>query len=892
MRASIGNAGRRFVCAILFVASLVGAQSARAQKLTSPQEFFGFQMGADNKMARWDKLVEYYDLLGKQAKDRMQVINMGPSTMGNPFLCVIITSPANLAKLEKLKEINQKIVDPRGRSEAEIKALVAEGKAVVVQSMSLHATEIGGSQMAPELIYDLVSREDEEAKRIRDNVISIMVPSFNPDGQIIVTDWYRKTLDTKAEGSSPPVLYHKYAGHDNNRDAFQTNMVESQYMAQLLFTGWKPEAYVDHHHMGSYGARIYLPPYAEPVRPSADPLLWRELSWYGAHMAYKEEEQGLSGAINMAQYSGWGHFGFHWITPFHNIAGMLTESASAKLASPLYILPEQLEGNVRNLPSYDEETVFPDPWKGGWWRLRDIVDRQKTSAWAVLDLAARNKETVLWNAYLKGKRQSERGAAGKVKAYVIPPVQHDKLTAELLVNKLLVQGIEVQKTTAAFTTANGMTYAPNSYVVTMAQPKMGLVRYLLGRTFFPDNDWTRNKDGSPIRPYDMSTDTMYEYMGVRVDPVEEPVLVAMTKLLAPEKMQGTAAKASSYLLDGRLNRSYKAANLLMAKGVSVARVDHEGAGVRPGDFLVNGADGALVAEIAKSTGVDFAKAPAIASADTHAMKPLRIGMYQRYMGGNIDEGWTRWVLEDFSFPYKSVLDPEIKKGNLNAEYDVLILPDDNATTLMGDGAGGGGEGGAGGRRAGGAAPPTPAPAAGGGAGRGPDASIYPPEFRSGLHAEGLAALKDFVEKGGTLVTLGTSSLFAIDRLGIGVQNVTAGKSTKEFWCPGSTLKINVETKSKYGYGMPELAYAVFLQGDPAFSIPPSQYNEHYQVIASYVDRDVLQSGWLVGEQTIAKKPAMLVAQLGSGKVVLVGFRTQHRSQTYGTFKLLFNTLVE
>ena len=233
------------------------------------------------------------------------------------------------------------------------------------------------------------------------------------------------------------------------------------------------------------------------------------------------------------------------------------------------------------------------------------------------------------------------------------------------------------------------------------------------------------------------------------------------------------------------------------------------------------------------------------------------------------------MLEQFAFPYKSVLDPEIKKGNLNAAYDVLILPDDNAATLMGEA--GSGEGGGGGRNGGG----------GGGGGRGGNASIYPVEFRSGLHAEGLAALKEFVLKGGTLVALGSSSLFAIERLGLGVRNVTAGKSTKEFWCPGSTLKINVETNNRYGYGMPELAYAVFLQGDPAFDIAPSQYNEHYQVIASYVDRDVLQSGWLVGEQTIAKKPAMIVAQAGSGKVVLVGFRTQHRAQTYGTFKLLF-----
>ncbi len=212
-----------------------------------------------------------------------------------------------------------------------------EGKAVVVQSMSMHATEIGGTQMAPELAYDLLARKDEETRRILDNVIFIEVPCFNPDGEIMVTDWYNKQLGTPYEGTNPPWLYQKYAGHDNNRDAFQTNIPDSQYMARILFTEWRPEAYVDHHGMGANGARIFLPPYAEPVRPYADPILWRELSWYGAHMAYKEEEANLSGAINDAIYSGWGHFGFHWITPFHNIAGMLTESAAARLASPLFV---------------------------------------------------------------------------------------------------------------------------------------------------------------------------------------------------------------------------------------------------------------------------------------------------------------------------------------------------------------------------------------------------------------------------------------------------------------------------------------------------------------------------------------------------------------------------
>ena len=415
-------------------------------QITTPEKFFGFQLGADNKMARWDKIVEYFSVLEKESGGKMKVNNMGPSTMGNPFLMVVITSPANQAKLEHYRQVNLQISDSRGLTEAQVKGLVAEGKVFCVQSMSLHASEIGGSQMAPELAYDLLARNDEETKRILDNVIFIEVPSFNPDGQVMVTDWYRESLGKPWEGTSTPWLYHKYVGHDNNRDAFMTQQVESKYMAELLSTKWRPESYVDHHHMGSYGARIYLPPYAEPVRPYADPLIWRELSWYGAHMAYKEEEGGESGIFNMGEYSGWGHFGFHWITPFHNIAGMLTESASARIASPMFIHPEQLQGGVRNMPKYEEETVFPNPWPGGWWRLRDIVDRQKISAWAVLDVSARNRETVLWNAYLKGKRQTERGAAGKPYAYVISANQHDPLTADLMINKLLVQGIEIHQT--------------------------------------------------------------------------------------------------------------------------------------------------------------------------------------------------------------------------------------------------------------------------------------------------------------------------------------------------------------------------------------------------------------------------------------------------------------
>src|SRR5580698_10036923 len=702
---------------ILIPALLVAA--AAAQEITSPEKFFGFQLGADKKMARWDKIVEYYGVLEKQSGGRMKVINMGPTSEGNPFLMVIITSTANMAKLDRIKQINSQICDSRGIAEAEVKRLVAESKPIVVQSMSMHATEIGGSQMAPELAYDELARTDEESQRIMDNVISILVPSFNPDGEIMVTDWYRKYVDTEYEGTNPPWLYQKYAGHDNNRDAFMTNIPDSQYMARILFTEWRPEAYVDHHGMGANGARIFLPPYAEPMRPFADPILWRELSWYGAHMAYKEEEANLSGAINDAIYSGWGHFGFHWITPFHNIAGMLTESAAVRLATPQFLHLDELRGNTRNLPTYDAETIFPNPWPGGWWHLRDIVDRQKVSAWATLDLAARSRETVLWNAYLKGKRQTERGAAGKPAAYVISSLQHDPLTSVKMIDKLLLQGIEIQRATKPFVIASGMTYPAGSFVIPMAQPKMGLIHYLLGRTFYPDNEWTRNRDGTTMRPYDMATDTMFEYMGVRVDPVDELGEVALEKLIANVDPAGKIVRgASGYSMDGRLNDSFRALNLLFDKGVAVRRVDKPSAGLRAGDFLVAAGSEAVLETVAKQTGVDFTPLRAAVSTGVHDMKRQRVAMYQRFGGGNIDEGWSRLVLEQFNFPYTSIFDPEIKAGNLNAKFDVLIIPNDSTATLTGDAAGAaaGGRGGRGG--GGGGATAAPAAAAGRGAAEG------------------------------------------------------------------------------------------------------------------------------------------------------------------------------
>ena len=870
-----------FVAAALAASVWAGAigraQTAKPSDLPTPEQFFGYQMGADRKLANWDKLHEYYQTLAKSAKN-MRLVELGKSSEGRPYIALFITSPANLTKLDRLRQLNARLADPRGLSEAEAQKVIAEARVVVIQSFALHSSEVAAAQTAAEYVHDSITRQDDESQRMLDNVISIVVPSINPDGTQMIADWYMKYVGTEYEAAGLPWLYQKYSGHDNNRDGFALNLPESQNLAKLMYREWMPQAYVDHHQMGSGNARLYIPPYAEPIRPDGDPLVWREIAWWGAHMGNRLEAAGKTGVIGNAIYSGWGHMGFHWITPFHNIAGMLTESASARLATPMYVHPDQLRGGPRNLPEYETQTNMPSLWPGGWWRVRDIVEQQKIAAWATVDLAARNREVVLRNMYLKGIRQTERGAKGEVKAYAIAIPQHDTLTARKLANMLLNSGVEVQQTSAPLT-IDGRVYGPGSYIVSTAQPKTGLVRWMLGRTFYPDNTYTRDREGNPIRPYDMSTDTFAEFMGVRVDPLPEPVTQNLTKVAAPSWPAGSVNGngANGYLLSTKLNDAYRAVSLLLERGATVRRVV-SGDGYTAGDFVVTGATAAVAGEIAKLTGVDFAALPGAVPANAYALRKPRVAMYQRYGGGNMDEGWTRLMFEQFNMPVKPIMDAEIKKGDLNASYDVLILPSDSINAMTGETPAAGGRGG----RGGGAGAPEGAPSGRQGGGG------TPPEYRSGFGADGVKMLQAFVQKGGTLVTFGQAGDLPIQRFNLPVRDVVAGLASKEFWSPGSTLRVRFDTHNPIAYGMPREGYALFLAGSQAYEVTTTSPN--VEIISTFVEREVLQSGWLLGEGVIAKKAAALTVAHGAGRVVLLGFRPQHRDQTHGTFKLVFNSM--
>jgi hypothetical protein len=840
-----------------------------SQEIPSPEEFFGHKMGADRKLVRWERIVEYFWELDKSPCVKVQ--DLGPSTEGNPFLLAIVSSPENLKNAKKIREMSYSIAHPQGLSKKQVEKIIKEGKTVVSMTMSIHASEVGGCQMAPELCYEVAT--SPELEEVRQNTVLLVFPSFNPDGQIMVIDWYNRYLDTEYEGTGTPFLYHKYTGHDNNRDAIHLSQVESQMVSRVMYREWYPQAYIDHHHMGSYGARFYIPPFANPVDPNVDPLVWTEQQLYGSMMAVMLEKEGKIGVESAATYPGEFMPTFNYIPCWHNICGMLTESASAKLATPNYVHYHQLRPSRRGRPEYRAQMGFPHPWPGGWWRLRDIVEQQKIASLATLKVATKFREIILRNMYLKARRSIDAGKTEPPYAFIIKPEQHDELTMYKLLKLLMDMDVAVSRSTREFK-ADGVTYPRGTFAVFASQPCRPYIMSLLRRTFYHAGPFSFNPDGSPISPYDLCTYNIAEFMGVDLHEIEDPFDGSFEKVPSIRFPRGSVEDApDGWLLDSRHNDSFAAVNRLLRKNIEVHRttepVEAGGRTFGKGTFFIPAGSGIAdeVGRLSKRLHLPFVAAPSEFAHEP--VKMLRVGMYQRYWGGNIDEGWTRWLLERYRFRYKKMRDADIKRGRLINKYDVIILPSDNKALITGEGIEEYYK-----KRFGGAF----------------TMPKYPEEYQSGIGKEGAEKLKEFVEAGGVLVTLGNASEFAIDELKAPVTNVLKDVKPKDFLCPGSTLHVNVNEDSPLTHGVADDLLVVF-RNNPAFNVNPGPSNEDMEVVLSYPDERIMESGWLIGEERLSRKAALIDAKVGEGRVVLFGFSPQFRAQTDATFKLLFNCLL-
>jgi hypothetical protein len=857
-RRSRGAARTLLLAAAFATLSATAAFTQTAVDIPTPASVFGFEPGEDYKLADYSQLAEYYRRLAA-ASDRVQLQQIGESTQGRPMFVLFISSPENLSQLERWRSTSERLARARDLTDEQARQLAREGKAIIWVDAGLHSTEVAHSQFAPVLAHHLATDDSEETRRFRDDVVVLLMPGMNPDGHDIVVDWYRRNLGTPFETTSPPSVYHEYVGHDINRDWFMITQEETRNVSRVLYEEWYPQIIFNHHQTAPFPARIFIPPFADPVNPNIPPLVVRGVNMVGEHMAKRLEEENMPGVVSRMSFTMWWNGGMRTVPYFKNMVGLLSEVAHAS-ATPQYHepdnLPEHFGTGAHRISAREPSVYYANPWRGGWARLGDAVQYHFVSSLGAIDIASRLREDWLFNIYRMGRDAIAAGEAGGPYAYVIPvdDMQWDAGEAVNLVNTLRRGGVEVQRATQAFT-AGGTRYAAGSYVIPAAQAFRAYVLDLMEPQEHPHAE--QYPGGPPQAPYGgLSGWTLPIQMGVRADRIETPFQVAANAVdvAPPPPAAAPAAAGFGWALTARRNESALALNRLLAQGERVQRAGAAfqagGRSWDAGTFIVEAgsATRSRLAEVATAVGVEFvplAARPGVAM--TEVRRP-RVGLYRPWTA-NMDEGWTRYVLNEYEYDVVTLRNDDIRAGNL-AGLDVVIFTDQNPGSIMT------------------------------GQARAPEG------FTGGIGAEGVAALRRYVEGGGRLLAFDAATEFAIQQFGLPVRNAIGGISRNELYIPGSLIRMNVDTQHPIAWGM-QAAAAAFFQDSRAFELTQPGAAE---IVASYADSDLLLSGWEIGaEEHVAGRAAVVRAPLGQGDVVLIGFRPQFRAWPTGTFKLIFNS---
>jgi len=840
-----------------------------AQSVQSPADEFGFTMGTDRKLIDWNQINSYFQKIGT-ASGRVVVQELGKTTLGKPFIMAVISSEENITKLDRYRQIQQRLARPYDLTPAEARALVEEGKTVLLITLNIHSTEIASSQESVELLHELATGNSARVKNILDDVIVLLIPSLNPDGQQIVVDWYRKTLDTPAEGTSPPELYHHYAGHDNNRDWFMYNLAESRHTAKVLYHEWFPEIIYDQHQMGSTGPRFFVPPYEDPVNPNVAPELTAQVNLLGKFVVADLQSKGFKGVATGTVFNAYFEGTMSKTPLWHNRIGILSEAASVRIASPIFLPAGSLRGYGSQLPENKAQTNYLDPWEGGWWRLRDIIEYEKAATYAIMDFASEFRDRIKTNFYELNRRGIEDGATSPPYGYFVPAGQRDPAATAEMLNRLGIAGVKINRLSAD-ATIDGRTIPTGSYYVSLAHPERAYVKDLFEKQKYPNIQ--QYPGGPPKRPYDKTAWTLPLQMGVETIPQNFPATLSLTGVDTVVVAGSVDRTPGGFrALDRRNNNSFIVAQKLFKRAVPVFESGDSlrtaGAALPPGAFVVRqkaltDADADL---LAREWGVRFESVDNISPTRLTPLSPPRIGMYQPWMT-SMDEGWTRLVMDNFGVQYSVLRNPDLKKkkAELRKKFDVIILPDMGSNPIV-KGRWGSGD--------------NDGPVLG--------TPERPEEYRGGIGSDGVESLAAFIRDGGTLLTLGESSQFAIDKLRLPARDALDGISASTFYAPGTILGITLDTRHPLAYGMPATANSYFTGGQ-AYQL--LLYSEESRIVATYDEDDVLKSGWLVGKERIAGRVAMAEIPVGKGRVIMYGFRVQHRAQTHGTFKLFLNALL-
>ncbi|HLX42695.1 MAG TPA: M14 metallopeptidase family protein [Bryobacteraceae bacterium] len=932
---------RLLLFTLLFLPAFISAQPS--PKITTPKEFLGFNIGDDYMMASYTNLEAYWKKIASEC-DRCKLVDIGPTEEGRRQYMMIISSPANMKKLDHYKEISSRLAHAEGLTDDQAHALAREGKAVVWIDGGLHASETVGSQQLMESVYQMASRTDPETMRFLDDVIGLYVLA-NPDGQEFCANWYMREKDPlKRSLNGLPRLYAKYVGHDDNRDFYMSAMKETTNMNRQLFLEWFPEIMYNHHQTGPAGAVIFMPPFRDPFNYNFDPLIPLGIEMVGTamHSRLVAEGKGGSAMRTGANYSTWWNGGLRTVTYFHNMIGILTEIIGNPTPIDIALVPE------KQLPQGDWPLPIAPTTNGQKWHYRQSIDYEITNNRAILDLASRYRETFLYNIYQMGRNSIEKGnhdtwtttpkrieameaAAAKMapaggrggrggrgateanpdlpgglgartlpselyntvlhdpkmrdpRGYIIPADQADFATATEFVDALLKNGITVMKATSSFAVA-GKNYPSGSYVVKTAQAFRPHIMDMFEPQDHP-NDFAY-PGGPPKPPYDITGWTLAYQMGVQFDRILDGFDGPFTKVAGllpppPSSIMGTGT--AGYLISHKINNSFVLINRLLKAGADVywlkKNESADGRELGTGTIWVpaNSAARPILEQTARQFGVPVyavAKAP---TGDALKLKPIRIGLVDQY-GGLMPSGWTRWLFENYEFPFEVVYPQTLDAGELKSKFDVLVFVDGAFRRAGATGRGGLGA------LFGGAIDPESVPAE------------YRPSMGRVSEDKTMAQLKKFVESGGSIVTIGSSTGMG-ELLGLPVKNYLTEKGPdghdralprEKFFIPGSLLKTNIDNTNPLAYGMPSQV-DVFFDNSPVFRMEPNAEQRRTSAVAWYSGATPLDSGWAWGQQYLDGGTAVAEASIGEGKVFLLGPEVAFRSQPHATYKLLFNGL--
>ncbi len=860
-------------------------------QVISPEAYLGFKPGADFKLMSYEQAIGYFEVLASQT-DRMIVLDMGRTSEGRRMKYGVVSSAENLKQLDHYKELNKRLTLVRGVDADQAKKLAEQGKVIVWIDGGLHGTEVAPAQLLPQLAYDLVTMEDPRTQLIRREVITLIVFA-NPDGMTIVSDWYMPHVGTPYEVSPIPWLYHKYAGHDNNRDSFVSNLIETQNMNIATSQVWYPEILYNQHQTAPFPARIWIPPDAEPTNPNIHPINIRWKNLIGAAMGKAFDEANQPGAISRVTFDTWYPGYATQVVDGHNTISILTETQLYRYATPQFV-------PLRDFPKEHQDLTrgvfYPNPWLGGWWRLGDAVAYNWTACMALLETAAKYRYDLLFDKWRMGKDVIERFASEPPYGWIIPSQQPDPYSTANLINKLLINGIEIYESETDFV-HDGITFPKGSFIIPTSQPFGLFVKNLFEYQEYPDlrkykHLWQGLVDSpkmsrEPIPAYDAAGWTLPLQMGVAYQQISKPFEVKRRRITQAELSAGQLSGTGDQLIfSSSDNGSYIVINQILAAAGRVRRSTEPftvaGKNYPRGSFLVdaNSVQPERLRGILSKVKVHAQRGSL--SVNSLTVKKPRIGLYKSWIAV-MDAGWLAWIFEQFAFPFDTLTNAMIKAGNLNKRYDVIVLPDQSTSSII----------------------------------EGHRKGTMPPDYVGGIGLDGVDRLKEFVRNGGRIVCNESSSDLVIKHFYFPLKNALENVKPDSFSNPGSILKMKFDITHPLTYGLEEHGYGFFASGfvfetisdtgkkiqpeketgpekepkaKPRLPVSPKYIKIEPKTVVSFPDDSLLVSGWILGERLIRDRPTVLEVPYGKGKVILFGFNVHNRAQAFATMKLLFNAM--